>query len=68
MASTNDFKQRLLDEIDQNQERLTKLLAFLKTPVFLNLEEEDQNLLVKQSKLMSDLDFILKERARRLGV
>lgn len=68
MAPTNDFKQRLLDEIDQNQERLTKLLAFLKNPVFLNLEEEDQNLLVKQSKLMSDLDFILKERARRLGV
>lgn len=68
MASTNDFKQRLLDEIDQNQERLTKLLAFLKTPVFLNLEEEDQNLLVKQSKLMAELDFILKERARRLGV
>ena len=57
------WQQRLLDEKEQLEQRLRKLVVFIHTDSeFKKLTEKDQNLLRKQMDIMTDYLEILKER------
>jgi hypothetical protein len=56
-------QQRVVDEKAQNDDRLTKLSEFIKTsPIFQGLPMDEQNRLLKQSRLMAELSAVLGER------
>jgi hypothetical protein len=57
------WQQRLLDEKEQLEQRLRKLVVFIHTDSeFKKLTEKDQNLLRKQMDAMTCYLEILKER------
>ena len=57
-------EQRVVAELDELRERLTKLEGFMASDTFVNLPPEDRELLVLQKHLMASLGFVL---ARRIG-
>lgn len=62
-----DFKQRIVEEKQQLDERLEKLEAFLHTGTFDGLEERQQELLTYQADLMGKYSDVLRERLELLG-
>lgn len=62
-------QQRVVDERNELNEKITKLHAFIQDPnpnsIFKNLEEVDQNLLNKQVQLMMNYSDVLLERINR---
>lgn len=54
--------QRMIGEKAQNDDRLTKLSAFIKTPGFRDLSAKSQELLTAQAGAMGELSEILAER------
>ncbi|MBX9754545.1 MAG: hypothetical protein K2X80_07295 [Pseudomonadaceae bacterium] len=54
--------QRVIGEKAQNDDRLAKLSAFIKTEAFRELAGKSQGLLVAQSVAMSELSGILADR------
>jgi hypothetical protein len=57
--------ERLHQEYDQLQDRLTKLRAFLKTDAYVNLPDVDHLDLVEQEALMTRLAAVLFRRLDR---
>lgn len=62
-----EYQQRVVEELEELQERLTRLTDFINGRVFLTLEEEAQELLVKQYLLMKDLRAVLRARIEYFG-
>lgn len=58
-------QQRVVEERTELIEKITKLHAFLKTEIFDNLQEEDQNLLEEQVQLMMNYSDVLLKRINR---
>lgn len=56
------FKDRLVIEYEQLEERLGKLRGFIQSERFQSLAEEDRNLLVEQEKAMDSYLAILNTR------
>lgn len=54
--------QRMIGEKAQNDDRLAKLSAFIKTQGFLGLSAKSQELLTTQAGAMGELSAILAER------
>ncbi|MDL2186729.1 hypothetical protein P5706_21295 [Pseudomonas sp. ChxA] len=54
--------QRMIGEKAQNDDRLAKLTAFIKTPGFRELSSKSQELLTTQAGAMGELSEILAER------
>lgn len=54
------FIQRMAGEKAQNDDRLTKLGAFLENPI--SLTEREHDLLIRQKELLEELSEILGER------
>jgi hypothetical protein len=54
--------QRMIGEKAQNDDRLVKLSAFIKTPGFRELSAKSQELLTAQAGAMGELSEILKQR------
>jgi hypothetical protein len=55
-------QQRVVDEKAENDERLTKLIAFTKTPIFAGLDSDERNRLDQQAATMAMLSDILGDR------
>ena len=54
--------QRMVGEKAQNDDRLAKLTAFIKTPGFRELSAKSQELMTAQAGAMGELSEILAER------
>lgn len=67
MAQNEPHVQRMLEEYNENSERLTKLDAFLETELYFSLDVSDRNLLLRQSIAMSSYLNILCDRLERAG-
>jgi transcription termination factor NusB len=61
-----EFKQRLLDEKQQLDERIGKLGSFIETETFKGLDPIDQELLRCQHSEMQPYASTLKRRIERL--
>ena len=59
--------QRLLEEREQLNEKVTKLLEFMSTDAFTKIDEKQQRLLEEQHPLMSGYLSVLDERIALLG-
>ena len=57
-----DWQQRVIEERDQLQERLTKLQAFVVTPAFKSLPWVERSRLISQKAAMTEYLDILGER------
>lgn len=62
----DDFKQRLLDEKDQLEERLNKLDAFLESEKVKAIDDTQRALLKVQATAMNTYLQCLSERIERL--
>jgi hypothetical protein len=60
-------QQRLVAELEQTADRLTKLEAFLHTPLFASLDDDEQRLMKMQADTMVLLVGILNNRANKFG-
>lgn len=58
-------EQRVVDERNELVEKITKLHAFFKTPIFEKLKEEEQDLLNEQSQIMMNYSDVLLKRINR---
>lgn len=58
-------EQRVVDERTDLIEKITKLHAFLKTEIFENLQEKDQELLEEQVQIMMNYSDVLLKRINR---
>jgi hypothetical protein len=59
--------QRVIGEKAQNDDRLAKLSAFIKTTGFKDLSSKSQRLLVTQAGCMGEMSEILAERIADFG-
>lgn len=57
--------QRMVEERDQLEDRLTKLTAFFDTDTFVGLDEHDRVLMQSQASLMTAYRDILNARIER---
>ncbi len=57
-----EWRQRVIDELDRLTERVVKLRRFIAGEEFYKLAERQQNLLKKQSIAMNEYADILSER------
>lgn len=55
-------QQRVIDEREQLQERLTKLLAFFQTPAFAALDSAERVRMPVQARYMRGYSAVLAER------
>ena len=55
-------QQRVVEEKQQNDERLAKLTAFLDGPVFVRLDGAERARLTRQRRIMEELSEVLGER------
>lgn len=55
-------QQRVVDEKAELDERLEKLVAFTKTPIFAGLDSAERNRLDKQAEAMTMYSYILFDR------
>lgn len=62
MADTLAFQQRVRDEKQNLDEKLTKLVQFLRTPAFDTLAQAEKDRLVRQSVAMAEYSIVLGER------
>lgn len=62
----NDFKQRLIAECSQLEERLTKLNSFLLSEKIKSVDDVQKALLKVQTTAMNTYFQCLKERIERL--
>lgn len=58
-------EQRVVDERNELNEKITKLHDFFKNPIFQKLPEEDKNLLNEQSEIMMNYSDVLLKRINR---
>ena len=63
-----DFKQRVIDEKNELDEKLTKLAAFLPTPACLGLPFDERVRLAQQHRLMGLYSTVLGERIEAFSV
>lgn len=56
------WKQRVIDEKEQLDERMTKLDAYMETDAFRDLYEDERGLLLQQIDAMDDYARILRYR------
>ena len=56
------FKQRVIDEKNELDEKRTKLCAFMEGSSFASLPEDERMRLAKQDILMKDYSDVLAER------
>lgn len=68
IPAANDFKERLLQEVEIEVEKLNKLNAFMSTVTFSDLPREDKDLLYEQSRVMNQFVQILGKRLDRCGI
>ena len=61
-----NYQDRMIEELEQLEERCTKLEAFLDTDVYDNLPDAEQVLLLAQSLHMASYHLLLSERVDRL--
>ena len=57
-----DWQQRLLDEADELAKKISALVAFISSGVYLSLSERERQLLSAQLKYMFDYQYVLSER------
>lgn len=62
------FKQRLLIEFGELNNRMAALEAYADTPAFEELDKAAQDLLIKQSNLMVDLRDVLRQRLAAMSI
>lgn len=55
-------KQRVMTELNELSEKLTKLLSFFQTPTFAGLPEAEQSRLRNQARFMDGYAAVLEER------
>lgn len=56
-------QQRIVKEQEELKEKLDKLISFIgKNPLFLSLNKEEQNRLMRQKVAMNEYNEVLKER------
>ena len=60
-----EYKTRVLDERSALHDKIDKLAAFLKTPTYSGLDDEDRALLSQQLRAMRNYIDILDERISR---
>lgn len=60
-------QQRLVAELEQTADRTSKLEAFLHTPLFASLDDDEQRLMKMQADAMVLLVGILNTRANKFG-
>lgn len=58
------YRQRLLAELAQLQEKLSGLLLFIKSDAFYKLSFKERELLLEQSRVMTRYVFILEDRIK----
>ena len=63
-----DFKQRLIDELNELHKKRLKLVAFIGTETFSSLNQNQRKLLIKQEDVMHLYERILQLRLDDLGV
>ena len=61
------YQERVLSELKELNERITKLKAFLSTDTFRCLPIEDQQLMYLQFHAMTEYGDILNRRIKRFG-
>lgn len=57
-----DWQVRVVEEHDQLNERINKLIDFTKTDTFKNLPSSEQNRMIRQRIIMRQYLEVLKER------
>lgn len=57
-----DWQQRVVDESEELEEKLGKLGEFLESDSFYDLDNKNQELLVKQRDFMYSYHAVLRER------
>lgn len=61
----NSYIARMQVELDQLKDRAQKLIAFLETETFDNLDDDEGELLLAQAGAMRSYAFFLSERIQR---
>lgn len=62
------YQQRVLDELFELHERITKLGEFIRGPVFGQLESEEKTRLLCQQHIMKAYRSILTQRLAAMGL
>jgi hypothetical protein len=61
----SEYKQRVVDERMALNDKIDRLAAFVKTPVFTDMDDEDRSLLTQQLRTMRNYLDILDDRITR---
>ena len=56
------YQQRVVDERNENKDKMIKLYAFFETEIFASLDIEEARRLKQQATIMRELDDILGSR------
>ena len=65
MKHYHEFQQRVIEERESLDDKIKKLIAFLASEGFNELQEEDAQLLKDQADAMMDYSNVLKRRIAR---
>ena len=63
-----DYKTRMVDELNELVERIKKLFAFIGSKDFESLVEDEQQDLREQYIHMREYEVVLKRRCKRAGL
>ena len=63
-----DYKTRMIEELNELIERIKKLYAFLGSKEFESLVEDEQQDLREQYIHMREYDVVLRRRCKRAGL
>lgn len=63
-----EWKQRLLEETQEEADKLNKLNKFMSTEKFANLSREEKDLLYEQQRIMSSFVQVLGKRLEIYGI
>lgn len=58
------FQQRVIDEKNELDERLQKLVAFIAKPAFEDLPPDERQRMIRQRRIMQDYSDVLGERIK----
>jgi hypothetical protein len=61
----SEYKQRVVDERMALNDKIDRLAAFVKTPVFTDMDDEDRSLLTQQLRTMRNYLDVLDDRITR---
>lgn len=64
---TREQKYRVIEECDELTKKADRLYAFIESPDFQNIDDEDQSLLIDQYDAMYEYIYILRQRIERFG-